>query len=304
MVAVLPFLVIACASAGSTYDSGVGDAFLEHPPYYAGARVTSSSARVAHLPIAYQRGATQPYSFDPAEGAGTAVATLIAEMNAYLDSLRVTTPIGRGAVLRGTPPDVQFGCYPDASGDCGDPDSSGPVLRRTPTDDVAMRLAVGRPSDPWISSTRDALDRVDAERAVVITLEVGQYYLTTTGWRDRKSIELGTRHSVRLPWLTSIEAPISVLQLTGALMDADGRAVRIGAEGMLARRTDIVMSGFGAQRLITDEDVSQLRTQRRDDLPGRPLVWQVALRTLLGQLTGVAVAPSGPDGARDPQQDR
>jgi hypothetical protein len=99
-------------------------------------------------------------------------------------------------------------------------------------------------------------------------------------------------------------AGTAVATLTGALMDADGRAVRIGAEGMLARRTDIVMSGFGAQRLITDEDVSQLRTLRRDDLPGRPLVWQVALRTLLGQLTGVAVAPSGSDGARDPQQDQ
>lgn len=89
-----------------------------------------------------------------------------------------------------------------------------------------------------------------------------------------------------LPWLMSLETPVSVLQLTGALIGRAGRAVRIGAEGLLARRTGIIAAGFGAQALVTDEDVEQLRTRRREDLPGRPLVWQVALRTLVERLTG------------------
>ncbi|HZA51832.1 MAG TPA: hypothetical protein VE549_13900 [Myxococcaceae bacterium] len=37
-----------------------------------------------------------------------------------------------------------------------------------------------------------------------------------------------------LPWLTSLETPVSVLQLTGALIDRSGQAVRIGAEGSAA----------------------------------------------------------------------
>ena len=89
-----------------------------------------------------------------------------------------------------------------------------------------------------------------------------------------------------LPWLTSLETPVSVLQLTGAVMGRDGLAVRIGAEGMLARRTGLVMSGLGAQALISDDDVQQLRTLRREDLPGRPLVWQVALGQLVADLAG------------------
>jgi hypothetical protein len=48
-----------------------------------------------------------------------------------------------------------------------------------------------------------------------------------------------------------------------------------------------VMSGIGAQALITDDDVQQLRTQRREDLPGQPLVWQVALQQLVADLTGI-----------------
>lgn len=281
-----------CATAGSTFDSGVGDAFPDGPPYYAGSRVTGTSARVAHLPIVFQRGATQPASFEPAAAPGTAVAALIAEMNAYLDSLGLSTPLpgaGAGETPRGTPPDVQFGCVTDATGDCGDPDAeAGPALRSSPSEQPRMRLAVGRPSADWASWTGAALPRANADRALVITLEVGQYYISKSGWRNSKSIELGTGHTVRLPWLTSLEAPVSVLQLTGAVVDAKGRAVRIGAEGMLARRTGIVMSGFGAQRLISDEDVAELRALRRADLPGQPLVWRVALRTLAEQLTGRA----------------
>lgn len=40
---------------------------------------------------------------------------------------------------------------------------------------------------------------------------------------------------------------MNVLQLTGALIDRDGKAVRIGAEGMLARRTRLLVSSIGGQ---------------------------------------------------------
>jgi hypothetical protein len=133
---------------------------------------------------------------------------------------------------------------------------------------------------------RDVTRDVGVGRALVLTLEVGQYLPRQTGLRGDKEVELGTGHVVRLPWLTSLETPVSVLQLTGALVSSDGRAIRIGAEGILARRTPLVASALGAQRLVSDEDVEQARTLRRDDLPGQPLAWQVALRHLVAQLTG------------------
>jgi hypothetical protein len=99
-------------------------------------------------------------------------------------------------------------------------------------------------------------------------------------------VELGSAHRVPLPWLTSLEAPVTVLQLTAALVDREGRAVRIGAEGILPRRTRLLVSAAGAQELLGDEDIRAVGTTRRADLPGQPLAWQVAMRSLVDGVTG------------------
>src|SRR5918999_5823869 len=137
----LLMLLAACAT-GSTFRSGVGDAHLESPPYYAGARVSrDATPRVLHLPIGYQRGATQSPIFDPSANPGTPTAALLAEMNAFLDSLGVTTRIDATAgASRGTPPDVHFGCPRDPS------DDDCQQQRESDSDARPMRLAVGRPS--------------------------------------------------------------------------------------------------------------------------------------------------------------
>ena len=89
-----------------------------------------------------------------------------------------------------------------------------------------------------------------------------------------------------VPWLTSLDTPAHVLQITGALVGRDGRAIRIGAEGLFARRTPLLVSSIGAQAQLSDDDVERVRTLRRDELPGRPLAWQAAIRELVRQLTG------------------
>src|SRR5688500_2373512 len=73
-------IVTACASAGATLGSGVGDRQLEHPPWYAG-RAGMEDTRIARLPIAYQRGASQANIFDPANEPESPVATLVRKMN-------------------------------------------------------------------------------------------------------------------------------------------------------------------------------------------------------------------------------
>ncbi|HEX6309828.1 MAG TPA: hypothetical protein VFZ69_16770 [Longimicrobiales bacterium] len=271
-----------CATTGATFRSGVSDTFLEHAPWYAGERGGDSA--VAHLPIVYQRGGSQSEMFDPRANPGSPVAALLAEMNAYLDSL-VSGPRLEARPLPGTPPDVQFGCEVDAAGEC----TNGPAA---PFEfgSPRMRLAVGRPSADWTAAVAAALAERGAARVIVLTLEVGQYWPVQTNWRGSKAVELGTNHRADLPWLTSLETPVTVLQLTGAMMDRDGRALRIGAEGLLAKRTGIVAAGFGMQAVLSDEDVQQMRTGRREELPGRPLVWQAALRTLVAQLADAAAS--------------
>jgi hypothetical protein len=269
-----------CATTGSTLGSGVGDRLVDEPPYYAG-RGLSEHVTVAHLPIRYQRGGAQEAMFDPADARGTPVATLISEMNAYLDSLgasvRVAAPAGG---LPGTPPDVHFGCEQRHLGEC-DANSRDLAVQGKPW----MKLAVGQPSWDWVPGLRGALDASEADAALLVTLEVGQYWTHQRNLLGSKEVRLGTGYDAPLPWLTSLDQPVQVLQLTGALVDRDGRALRVGAEGMLAQRTNIVLSGLGAQELIGREDVERLRSARREDLPGRPLVWQAALQNLVANLT-------------------
>ena len=288
----------ACASTGATFRSGVGDSFPEHPPFYAGkstAEVAGDPARIGHLPVAYQRGATQAAIFDPKSGPGTPVGDLLVEMNTFLDSLTANKSVSVRLVeggkvsavthaATGTPPDVQFGCATEtglAGDDCAV--SGDTALGRSRQ---GMRLAVGRPSTEWTNWMREVMTGAGVGRALVITLETTPRLPRQTGFRGDKKLELGTGHTMDLPWLTSLETPVVVLQLTGALMDRDGQAIRIGVEGITAHRTRLLVSALGAQELISDEDVARVRTQRREDLPGQPLAWQVAIRHLVAELTG------------------
>ena len=293
-VAVGALLFAACATTGSTFRSGVGERYLEEPPYYAGASISAISrdtSRIGHLPIAFQRGATQPASFDPRDGSGSAIDELLEEMNAFLDSLGASARLVEGRRVSAVaheatthPPDVRFGCLPepDMPGeDCAIRGDS--ALGRG---HQAMRLSVGRPSKEWITWMRGVTDATATRRVLVITLEVGQYLPEQRGFRGTKVVELGSGYTAKLPWLTALETPLSVLQLTGAVVDRDGRAVRIGAEGVFARRTRLLVSTVGAQERLSDEDVEAARTMRRDDLPGHPVAWRVALRELVTRLTG------------------
>lgn len=257
------------------------DRYLHRPPYYTGGRIAATVAPIAHLPVTYQRGSTHGPIFDPSGDDGSPVAALLAEMNGYLDSLGLTVRV-QAAPPSGRPPDVHFGCELDPAGDCI-PREEGALGRGGGR---GMRLAVDRPDREWINAVNRAMAESGAERAIVITLEVGQYWTRQQGLRGDKIVDLGTDHSIRLPWLTSLETPVTVLQLTGALVDGQGRVLRMGAEGLVARRTPLLASSVGAQALLRDEDVAEARAARRGDLAGEPPVWQVALKQLVVQLTG------------------
>jgi hypothetical protein len=255
-------MLAGCATTGATFGSGVGDTYFERPPYSAGMLVPAGT-KLAHLPITYQRGAVQPSFADPAGGPGSPLAALLAEMNAYLDAFGASVRIEAGEPV-GTPPDVQFGCERVPDDECRDADPRAP-----------HRLAVGRPSQRWIAWAREQAEPAGADQLLVITLEIGNYLPRQRNLRGDKEVLLGTRNAQRVRWLTALDRPVSVLQITGALMNGDGRAVRIAAEGLAAHPTHVVAGGFGLQALITDEDIEHVRASR---------LWEPALRSLLEQL--------------------
>lgn len=296
--AILLALSAACATTGATYKSGVGDKMLSRAPYYAGAAstpVAAAGVRVGALPVAYQPRPDVNAIFDPAGGEGSAVEALLADMNAYLDSVTAfngAVPVrvaslaaAGGSASVGVPPDVRFGCLTEGDFPGEDCIARGDSVLGRDQNLNQLKLSVGRPSADWTTWAATAMDEAEVAYVLVLTVEVGQYWLRQSGLAARKSVELGTNHAVSQPWLTSLETPVTVLQLTGALVDRSGKALRIGAEGMLPKRTPLLASSFGLEALITDDDIAQLRTARRDDLPGRPLVWQEALRQLVHGLT-------------------
>jgi hypothetical protein len=270
----------------------VGDSFPSRAPYYAGVttnEVASRSLKLGHLPVMYQRGASQPALFDPE--LTPALQGLLRDLTRELDSLGVSRRLVEGdrvSAVAGTiitgMPNVSFGCITPTGqpeDDCAERGDS--ALGRG---DQRMKLAVTRASDQFTAWLGERLAESGLDAAIVITVEVGQYLLRQRGLIGNKEVELGTGHVARVPWLTSLETPVSVVQLTGALIGADGKAIRIGAEGLLAQRTTLPVSSLGAQRVISEADIEVLRSARREDLPGAPFTWRVGVRTLAGELAG------------------
>lgn len=267
----------SCASAA--FRPGLGPQSFRRAPYYSGRAIATSNA--AWLPVTYQRGGAQPPSWDP-EG-GPAMDALLAEMNAYLDSLAPGARLTIPAPAPGAPPDVRFACAMDAAGDCLT-ESDEPA---TPAEEPrSMTLSVERASGAFTDWIGPALRDAGASHAILITLEMAPFWPRQTGLRGDKVVDLGTGHSQELPWLTALDDPIWTVELTGALIDSTGRAVRIGAEGLFAKRTRFSISAIGGQESVTDQDIAQLRTLRRESLAGQPLVWREALRELVRGLLG------------------
>lgn len=286
----------ACASTGATFRSGVGDSYPEHAPYYAGVSldvVARDTGEIGHVPVVFQRGASQAAIFDPRADTGSAINELVGDMNRYLDALGVSNRLTESeraaaipAKLNAVPPDVRFGCIPEnlvSTADCADRSEAAVGRGRQ-----QMLLAVGRPSAEWIAWNRELTTAAATQRTLVVTLEVGQFLMRQEGILGKKVLELGTGHRAQLPWLSSLEIPVTVMQLTASLVDPDGRVVRIGAEAFYPRRTRLLVSAVGGQELLTDDDVKAIQSYRREDLPGQPLAWQVAMRELVGRVTGRA----------------
>lgn len=274
------FFLLALQGCGTgIMRGGVGPRTFDRAPFYTG-RIAGPGP-VAWLPIAYQRGGAQAPIFDP-QG-GPAMEALLTEMNAFLDSLATGPRIAPPAPLPGSPPDVRFSCTMDLAGDCIEKPAD-PALPGEPG--RSMVLSVDPPERAFSSWLGSALSAAGAGHAIIITLETAPFWPRQTGLRGNKVVDLGSGYAQELPWLTSLDQPVWVAELTGVLTDSTGHPVRIGAEGLLAKRTRFLVSAMGGEEPIRDDEIAQLRGQRREDLVGSPLTWQIALRTLVEQLQG------------------
>ena len=158
--------------------------------------------------------------------------------------------------------------------------------QRMPGDRFApMVLHLERPGVEWRAAAGALVAQSGVQYAVAIQLGVSEYMKGYSG-AFTKEVALGTGYRQPVRFLTAEDKPVEVLHLTGVLVDANGKVVRAGAEGIVLRDTPFLAQAVGATRTFDTQELQRVLTQqRRNDLPGAPLKIDVALDNLIAQLT-------------------
>ena len=158
--------------------------------------------------------------------------------------------------------------------------------QRLPGDRFApMVLHLERPGVEWRAAAGALVVQSGVQYAVAIQLGVSEYMKGYSGVFT-KEVALGTGYRQPVKFLTAEDKPVEVLHLTGVLVDANGKVVRAGAEGIVLRDTPFLAQAVGATRTFDTQELQRVLTrQRRNDLPGAPLSIDVALDNLIAQLT-------------------
>ncbi len=274
------------AAAGCQFDAwqsaGFGRTdFLKKAPFYVdyGARERSpgidTATTVGCLAIAVDR-AGRTVFLDA--GGETALQPLLAAMNARLEKGARCKPLA-GIPL---PEDGAPILY------AGSNDGEGASPGHNDDDDQhgqsRMILSIEPPSKEWRADLARVLQENTVQQLLIIRLGLADYPQSSRGVFGKRVI-LGTGHERPLKFVTPTDQQIPVLQITGLRLDRDGRILRAGAEGIIARESGLVVRMvLRATELLSPEDLRNAVAARRDDLPGRPLTWEVAFDELVARL--------------------
>ena len=271
-LAVAVVLLVSVAGAGHPATSR-GD--FDRAPYYDG-KVPEALEHVVHLPVAFR---AEPATLEPTPSRSTALAALLDSLNSEIGRLgrtrRVDSPTERG-------PDVHFGCRRGGMGQDGIPLGASEIDRHEPR---RLAFELEEPAKAWRERVAAAAE--DAQAILVVQLGFGDYWLRQKDWKGGKQVELGTGRTLPVAWLTSLDDPVQVLQLTAALVSSQGKVLRLGAEAILARRTGMLASVAEVQEVLTEEDLAALWSSA----PGAVPPWRAALQSLVAQMLVPGKAP-------------
>ena len=237
-------------------------------PYYDG-KVPAGLRSVACVGVAFH---AEPGALEPTPTNSPALAALVDSLALELGRLGLGGPL---VFRKEGAPEVDFGCRRGGVDAAGQPLAPSEIDVREPR---RMAFVVEGPRKAWREDLRAAADSVNA--VIVVTVRFGEYWVRQADLKGSKNIELGTGRAMPIQWLTSLDDPVQVLQLTGALVASEGRVLRVGAEALTARRTGMAASVLGAQEILTEEDLQSLLATRTDGDP----VWRIALRQLVAGL--------------------
>ncbi|HHS12480.1 MAG TPA: hypothetical protein ENN03_01795 [bacterium] len=258
---VLVLILTGCASMRSVRTQG-----LDRTPHYRG-RVDGDYLPLGFFPVSIQPGMNDWFQSDRRE----ALRPLLDRMNACLEQMDFTVS-------------MQTDGYPERSG----PEITvGLEEAGSKKEEPRLMLRELGPTKAWVQAFTEKTPETGVKGVLWISVGIQDYLVRQKDWKGGKVLDLGTGHSIPVPWLTSLDTPVEVLQVSGALISPEGKILRSGAEGIIAKRTGFLASVFDLRSKISQSDIQTLINETvREDLPGSPPAWEAALNNLLAQLTG------------------
>lgn len=241
-----------------------------------GKKIPAGENRVTvHLPVGFDEIARAEYIPASRE---QVFAPLLAAMTGYLDSLAWTTAVQASFPANGSP-------YVYIGSAEGETAPAGSEMQREEYDKYPpMIIYIQKPSSGWKKQLQGSGAMTESDFLLVINVSICEYPKADKGFFGKKVV-LGTGYESGIKFLSAEDKPVEVLQVTGLLLDREGNIRRAGAEGIISEDTPFWAQIFDVKKSLDNEAVRKLLTEtRREDLPGKPLAWKVALYNLSAQL--------------------
>ena len=278
------FALIPGLSACATLDElavGRTDRLNGAPFYKTYAPTTAAGEHLAVLPVTVDAVTREEY---PADGRQSLLEPVTTAFDTYV-SARACRRVLEWPLAEHGGPRLYVG---SAEGEAAPAEAADHVTEYEKYPPMVIHLEKPRPE--WRQQAQSFAAAEGLTGYVIIHVGLTQYPKADRGAFGKKVV-LGTHHEQPIRFLSAELKPVEVLQVTGMLLDAQGNVLRAGAEGILARDAPFLVQSMEAGRDIDDVAIDEMLVdERRTDLPGAPLAWQVALDHLLWQL-GCASAP-------------
>ncbi|HSM31235.1 MAG TPA: hypothetical protein VK854_11105 [Woeseiaceae bacterium] len=278
------FLVPLClglAACAALDEASVGRTDrLRDAAFYVSYRQPANHGPVVVVPVALDPESGEPFNL---AGRGAALQPLLGALNASL----ATHECCRYAASHTLPavggPVVYLGMLDGETAPAG----TG-IEREFHAEYSPMILHSIKPNATWRAAVVALAEQHQASHILLVQLAFTQFPKADRGYFGKKVV-LGTNYEVPVRFFSSVDGPIEVIALTGALFDANGNLVRAGGEGIAGYDTPFWVQVFKTGKEIDTTAINELvNSDRREDLPGQPLKWQAALDQLLRQMTGPA----------------
>ncbi len=232
---------------------------------------------IPHLPIQIDKMTREEFFY---QGREEALQPLISVFDQYLDSLSWSPRLSPEGLPGKGAPSLFVG-----SSESVIAPPSAEMLREEFDKFPPMAMHVDKAGKEWKTALEQQMNEAGTEYVLAFWIGFNEYPKANKGL-FKKKVMLGTDYEPEIRFLSGELEPVEVLQISGMLLDKKGNIIRAGGEAFLYEDSPFRVQVLGASTAIDDQTLQQSITEiRRDDLPGRPLAWRVAIYNLLEQLT-------------------